>query len=380
MVSSLLILQPTPYCNLDCSYCYLAHRDDKRRMSDTVLRAVARRILAQCPEDHLPALLWHAGEPMTLPASWYENAFRLLEQESGHKGLKHVFQTNAVGVSEAWISLWTRWGVDIGVSIDGPAHLHDRNRKTRAGGGSHHLTLKGLRKIQAAGLDVSVISVLGAEGLAAPDTLVDFFIAEGLRNVGFNVEEIEGQDAPSSLLKMTEAQAGYYSFLRRIMQRTARAKGAFACREVEFLRALIARPHAQRSQNGQVVPFDVVTVCVDGGLSTFSPELAGVSAPDFDNFIFGNVLDGGIDQMWSNAAFQATKAAIDAGVRACAETCAYFDICGGGAPSNKFFELNDLSGTETLYCQLNVQAAVNAVLDEIEAQAPDQSELRRSSP
>lgn len=377
MSPSLLILQPTPYCNLDCSYCYLAHRDDHRRMSDEVLRNVAQRILAPCPADHLPAILWHAGEPMTLPPRWYDEAFRLLEKESGHTGLKHVFQTNAVGVTEAWTSLWKTWRVEIGVSIDGPAHLHDRNRKTRAGGGTHHLTLNGIRKIQKQGLNVSIIAVLGAHGLAAPDELVDFFVAEGLHNVGFNVEEIEGQDAASSLLGLTNVKDAYYVFLRRIMQRSGHADGAFSCREVEFLRELFARPHAQRGQNGQVVPCDVVTVCVDGGLSTFSPELAGVEAPQFDNFIFGNVTKGGLEQMVSNPAYLAAKAAIDAGVSACANQCAYFEVCGGGAPSNKYFELNDLSGTETLYCQLNIQAAVNAVLDEVESQAADQPELRR---
>ncbi|MFK7764385.1 MAG: cyclophane-forming radical SAM/SPASM peptide maturase GrrM/OscB [Roseobacter sp.] len=377
MSPSLLILQPTPYCNLDCSYCYLAHRDDRRRMSDEVLRNVAHRILAPCSVDHLPAILWHAGEPMTLPPSWYDNAFKLLEEESGHTGLKHVFQTNAVGVTEAWTSLWKTWRVEIGVSIDGPADLHDRNRKTRAGRGTHRLTLNGIRKIQCEGLNVSVISVLGAQGLASPDELVDFFLAEDLQNVGFNVEEIEGQDTESSLLGLTDVKDAYYVFLRRVMQRSLHADSAFGCREVEFLRELFARPHGQRSQNGQVVPFDVVTVCVDGGLSTFSPELAGVEAPQFDNFIFGNVTTGGVEQMTSNPAFQAAKAAIDKGVSACANQCAYFEICGGGAPSNKFFELNDLAGTETLYCQLNVQAAVNAVLDEVEAQTVDQSELWR---
>jgi hypothetical protein len=31
----LLVMQPTPFCNLDCTYCYLPHRDDKRRLART---------------------------------------------------------------------------------------------------------------------------------------------------------------------------------------------------------------------------------------------------------------------------------------------------------------------------------------------------------
>ena len=36
----LIILQPTPYCNINCSYCYLNHRDDKRLMSQEVVEAL----------------------------------------------------------------------------------------------------------------------------------------------------------------------------------------------------------------------------------------------------------------------------------------------------------------------------------------------------
>jgi uncharacterized protein len=28
----LLVVQPTPYCNLDCDYCYLPSRDDRSRL------------------------------------------------------------------------------------------------------------------------------------------------------------------------------------------------------------------------------------------------------------------------------------------------------------------------------------------------------------
>lgn len=377
MEPTLLVLQPTPYCNLDCTYCYLKHRDDRRRMGDDVLRAIAAYILAPCPQDRLPAVLWHAGEPMTLPPDWYDHAFELLAAESGHKGLKHAFQTNAVGVTDTWLELWKKWDVDLGVSIDGPAHIHDVSRKTRAGGGSHRLTLGGIEKMQDAGLRPHIICVLGAAALKDPDGLVDFFEAHGLRDLGFNIEETEGQDAASSLQAVADVKAAYYGFLRRILQRIAQSPGPLACREVDFLRELIARPHHARAENGQVVPFDIVTVCVDGSLSTFSPELAGVEARLYDNFIFGNIKQGGLAQMLAHPGFLATKAAIEAGVAACAASCAYFDICGGGAPSNKFFELNDLSGTQTLYCQLNIQTAVTAVLDALEDETARQPGIKR---
>ena len=42
----LIVLQPTPYCNIRCTYCYLGNRDDKRLMSNAVMEAIREKIFA----------------------------------------------------------------------------------------------------------------------------------------------------------------------------------------------------------------------------------------------------------------------------------------------------------------------------------------------
>jgi uncharacterized protein len=58
-------------------------------------------------------------------------------------------------------------------------------------------------------------------------------------------------------------------------------------------------------------------------------------------------------------------AAIQAGVDACRVSCDYFELCGGGCPSNKFFEAKDFGATETLYCRIRNQYVADAVVDYI---------------
>ena len=41
----LLVVQPTPFCNLDCDYCYLPDRGDRSRLSFPVLEAAVERVL-----------------------------------------------------------------------------------------------------------------------------------------------------------------------------------------------------------------------------------------------------------------------------------------------------------------------------------------------
>ncbi len=57
----LLVLQPTPFCNLDCDYCYLPDRGNRSRLSFELLEAALERVLESPFFDGGFTLLWHAG-------------------------------------------------------------------------------------------------------------------------------------------------------------------------------------------------------------------------------------------------------------------------------------------------------------------------------
>ena len=63
----LLVLQPTPFCNLDCSYCYLPDRNSKARMDWATLELAVKRVLASRYVDETLSVVWHSGEPLVLP-------------------------------------------------------------------------------------------------------------------------------------------------------------------------------------------------------------------------------------------------------------------------------------------------------------------------
>ena len=60
---------------------------------------------------------------------------------------------------------------------------------------------------------------------------------------------------------------------------------------------------------------------------------------------------------------------IQAGNEKCRLSCEHFLSCGGGAPSNKWFEHHSFSVAETMYCRL----AIQAVNDEYSAAIRDMS-------
>ena len=362
----LLVLQATPFCNLDCAYCYLPHRDDRQRMSGDVLDAIGRNIVASPFADEPLSVVWHGGEPMTLSPDWYKEAFERIDHASGGRRVAHAFQTNAIGMNDRWIRLLRERDVRIGVSIDGPKGLHDAYRRTRGGRGSHALSMRGAARLSEAGLPFHLITVLTAASLAQPDALFDFYIAHGFRDVCFNVEEQEGAH-PFSSLEGAGTEDAYRLFLDRFFARIAAEDVPFACRELDAARALALTPPGARRANSQTHPLEILTVAADGAMSTYSPELIGTAAPQYADFRFGNVCDGGPEGILDHPAFRRLRADIDAGVEACAASCPWFDVCGGGAPANKFFEHGHLRGTETLFCRLTRQTGLEAALATLEA-------------
>lgn len=363
----LIVLQPTPFCNIDCSYCYLPERRSRRRMSMTVLETAMADIFASLPVAPQLDIAWHAGEPLVLPIAWYEDALpRIARHVPPGVALTHRFQTNGLLLDDAWAGFLGRIGARVGLSVDGPADLHDRHRRTRRGGGTHAGAMRGLSRLRAHRVPFHVLTVLTDAALDAPERLFEFYLRHGIREVGFNVEEVEGAHGTSSLAGAA-AEARFRSFLSRFLRLVWAAPGALRLREVDAtLDALRAEGGSVDEQNQ---PFAILSVGADGTLSTFSPELLGTRHPRFMGFAFGRAGPGAVAAMRHDTAFADVAREIAAGVAACAEGCPYFRWCGGGAPANKLFETGRFDATETMHCRLTRQAVLDEVLAQLEAHA-----------
>src|SRR5260370_1420887 len=59
----LLVVQPTPFCNIDCRYCYLPDRTNKAVVAEATLANLFSQVFASAwVRDGVP-IVWHAGEP-----------------------------------------------------------------------------------------------------------------------------------------------------------------------------------------------------------------------------------------------------------------------------------------------------------------------------
>ncbi|MBE1533162.1 cyclophane-forming radical SAM/SPASM peptide maturase GrrM/OscB [Actinomadura algeriensis] len=360
---TLVVLQPTTFCNIDCSYCYLTERGIGARMSLEVQRAAFDSVLSSELVEDPVVFLWHLGEPLSVPPRFYETAFAIAAETADRYGrtISHGFQTNATLMSDRWIELIRRHQVRVGVSVDGPAFIHDRVRVDRKGRGTHADVMRGIGLLQDAGIGFGAISVLTDFTLDHPEAYYDFFVEAGIGDVGYNIDEVEGANTVSSFGPESSTRR-YERFLERLLDRAAHHHGAVKIREVWTNMAALAFGGSDPVNNTNA-PFRIINIDHKGGATTFCPELLT------SDHTMGNVLDGPIDRMLADPVFERVGAEIAAGVRLCKETCEYWRFCGGGSPSNKFFEHGRFDVAETRTCRVHKKATVDVLLRHLERRA-----------
>lgn len=353
----LIILQPTAYCNINCSYCYLRGRNDRRLMSAEVVEAIRERLLRRLAADAAPSIVWHAGEPTTAPIAWYERAYERFS-DVVPSSASFAMQTNGIAIDGRWIDLLRRYRTNVSVSIDGPQRYHDSRRRTRSGGPTWALGLRGLRRLQEAGFDPPVITVLHPDGLRCADAYFAFYREHGVTQVSFSIDEVEGNNRTSAFSGMDKAPV--VQFLSRLLTLALDEGYPLFIKEVERIGRILTFGGAV--ENEQVQPWASIVVAADGRVSSFSPEFMETHAPTHDDFCFGNILEDSIETIDDRAGFRRTAQDVETGVEACRRSCAYFAVCGGGSPVNKFTELGILTGTETQFCRLSTQCSADALL------------------
>jgi uncharacterized protein len=133
-------------------------------MSEEVFRALVSRIRAyrDSNPDHLISVVFHGGEPMLFDPQVLDGWLNEAKEVLG-TGVRFGMQTNASVVTDQWIDVLRRHQIQPGVSIDGPAEIHDLVRVDHAGKGTHSKTVQGLQRFLEADLKPGLLCVINPQ-------------------------------------------------------------------------------------------------------------------------------------------------------------------------------------------------------------------------
>lgn len=375
----MIVLQGTPLCNLNCSYCDLS--PVSRKLSHRMPIPMIGKLFSQIKQLGLLAdevsIVWHSGEPLSLPPEYYDEAIQLI-LALNNDGLRTPakilfdFQTNATLIDDKWCDFFVRHRdhMRLGVSCDGPRELHDSMRVNWSGRGSHAQTVRGMDLLAERGIAFNVIAVVTAKTLAQPHDFFDFFLerADSLTDFHFNILANHADGGPQigysreddrkyaefyhAMLSLAHSPKGRNLPVRNFSQTLGRIRAAAGAQTVDFVRVGTA-------------PLRQLNCDARGEITTF---YAGLNAEFLANLYddgkglsLGNIEEQSLAEMLGGQKLERMMDDFDKSHHHCAQNCDYYAMCPGGFELTQLVENGAFASGETTECVIHVKTLTDAV-------------------
>lgn len=176
-----IIAKPTgATCNLDCKYCYflskeILYPESTFRMSEEVLNEYIKQLF----ELHDGAgvnINWQGGEPTLMGLEFFRHAMELINKHKHPKiQITHTIQTNGTLLDAEWCKFFHLNGFLVGLSLDGPAEIHNTYRVDKAGKPTYEKVMRATRLLKQYRVDFNILCTVHAANARRPLEVYRFF-------------------------------------------------------------------------------------------------------------------------------------------------------------------------------------------------------------
>ena len=176
-----LLAKPTgAICNLDCKYCFFLSKEmlypgSHFRMADEMLEAYIRQLLEahQAPNVNVA---WQGGEPTLMGLDFFKRSIEYVgNYKQPNQQILYTIQTNGVKLDDEWCAFFKEHNFLVGISIDGPRHLHDVYRVNKGGEGSYDQVMRGLEYLKKHQVDFNILCTVHDANADHPLEVYHFF-------------------------------------------------------------------------------------------------------------------------------------------------------------------------------------------------------------
>lgn len=222
---SVLIKPASGRCGLRCRYCFYHDVSAKRLtpdyglMPEETLERIVEKTLRFAEGE--ATFAFQGGEP-TLCGLDFFRCLTELEQRYNEKGvtIQNCIQTNGMHIDEAWARFLAENHFLVGLSLDGFAAHHDKNRLDAAGRGTFDRVMETVALFDRFGVQYNILLVVTGDSASAATELYAFFKERHFDYLQFiPCLDPEGEERGGHDYSLTPAL--YARFLKRFFNRWA---------------------------------------------------------------------------------------------------------------------------------------------------------------
>ncbi len=128
-------------------------------MPENVLEEYIRQYTESQPTPTI-SFAWQGGEPSLLGVDYFRKVIALQQKYANGKKIENTFQTNGILLDDQWCEFLARNRFLVGVSIDGPGHLHDRHRVDKGGAPTFDKVARTIGRLKKHGVEFNTLTVV----------------------------------------------------------------------------------------------------------------------------------------------------------------------------------------------------------------------------
>ena len=189
-------------CNLSCQYCFYREKLDTLpaegapRMSAAMLEEMIRQYLAASDAPEV-TFAWQGGESTLLGVEFFRQAVECQRKYANGRRILNTLQTNGTLLDDAWGEFLAHHRFLVGLSLDGPAALHDAHRQDPQGRPTFDAVMRGLGVLKKHGVEFNTLTVVSRRNSRQPLGVYQFLKAVGSRFCQF-IPLVERQAGPEA--------------------------------------------------------------------------------------------------------------------------------------------------------------------------------------
>ncbi len=188
-LNSILVKPAGPDCNMACRYCFYLDKEaffpeaKIHRMSEEILEETIRQLLSQ-PLQAV-SIGWQGGEPTLMGLPFFEKAVALQIRYGKGKSVGNGLQTNGLLIDKSWAKFLREYNFLVGLSLDGPEHIHDRYRRRPGGQNTWPDVVDRAKLMLEEGVEVNALVVVNDYSVRFPEEIYEFHKTLGLNHIQF---------------------------------------------------------------------------------------------------------------------------------------------------------------------------------------------------